>query len=212
VSLDAAHPARPQRRRVLRGLRNAKTDVEPKTDPEPKAADAEAAEPKGRKDNSSKEKDKTPDPPEPPARNGNKNANKNADKVANRNRIYQDYNYFVEACQEELVADVINGGIVQQIQYNDFIYGYCRESTTRGKECQKQRQEKGFTNLPNDMKLMYVKAFCPEDVEGQVSCLHGINDRGRDYEFSDELEQLCRDLEKLMVKNEFLEDEGKCMT
>jgi len=59
---------------------------------------------------------------------------------------------------------------------------------------------------------MYVKAFCPEDVEGQVSCLHGINDRGRDYEFSDELEQLCRDLEKLMVKNEFLEDEGKCMT
>jgi hypothetical protein len=134
-------------------------------------------------------------------------APKNTDKDSPTNpkeRQYDEYNYFVEACQEELLADVINGGIIQHSQYTSFIYGYCRGSDMEGKKCSKDAQDKGFDHLPNDMKLMYIKIFCPTDVEGQMSCLHGINDRGREYEFHEELDRMCQDLEKLMIKNDIL--------
>ncbi len=63
------------------------------------------------------------------------------------------------------------------------------------------------------MKLLYIKSFCPTDVDGQVSCLHGINERGREYEFNEELDKLCKDLENMMVRNNLLikEENGKPM-
>jgi hypothetical protein len=120
-------------------------------------------------------------------------------------RLHDQYSYFVEACQAELIADVINGGIIHHSQYTSFIYDYCRGSDIEGPRCSKDAQDKGFDHLPNDIKLMYIKSFCPTDVEGQMSCLHGINDRGREYEFNEELERMCQDLEKLMIKNDILE-------
>ena len=53
-------------------------------------------------------------------------------------------------------------------------------------------------------ELMYIKSFCPTDVDGQVACLHGINERGREYEFHDELQRMCQDLERLMIKDDLL--------
>jgi hypothetical protein len=120
-------------------------------------------------------------------------------------RLHDEYTHFVEACQAELIADVINGGIIHHSQFTSFIYGYCRGSDIEGPRCSKNDEEKGFDHLPNDMKLMYIKSFCPTDVDGQMSCLHGINDRGREYEFNEELESMCHDLEKLMMRNDILD-------
>ena len=129
-------------------------------------------------------------------------------KTGSKKKLYTEYSFFVEACQEELVADVINGGLIQHRQFADFVYGYCRESDNEGKECSKDQESLGFDHLPNEIKLLYIKSFCPQDVQGQVECLHGINDRGRTYEVHDEIEQLCGDLEKSMVKTGLLKEPG----
>ena len=168
---------------VLRGL---KKDKEPKE-----------KEPKEGKEGKSPKK-----PPAPPG------TTLRAPKNIGKKNLYTEYNYFVEACEEELVADVINGGLIQHRQFTDFVYGYCRESDREGKQCTKDQQELGFDYLPNEVKLLYIKSFCPQDVEGQVECLHGMNERGRTYEQHDELAELCLDLEQSMVKNGLLEEPG----
>lgn len=126
-------------------------------------------------------------------------------KVQGQKRQYEPhYNYFSEACQSELISDVINGGIIQHKEYSAFVYGFCRKSSQKGPQCSQHKENEGFHGMTNDLKLMYIKSFCPEDVDGQVSCLHGMNDRGREYEFKDEMVRLCKDLESLMYKNELL--------
>ena len=119
------------------------------------------------------------------------------------------YDYFAEACEEELIADVVNGNVIKHSQYTDFIFGYCDASEEKGSNCKKELEYEGFDALPNSIKLMYIKSFCPKDIEGQVECLHGINDRGRDYEFHDELRELCGDLKTQMIRNELLKVPGR---
>ena len=157
---------------------------------------------KEKEDKSSKSKS-SPKEKQPPPGDGT-----TRQKAASKKKFYNEYSFFVEACQEELVADVINGGLIQHRQFADFVYGYCRESENDGKACSKEQQTLGFDHLPNELKLLYIKSFCPEDVQGQVECLHGINDRGRTYEVHDEIEALCGDLEKSMIKTDLLEEPG----
>ena len=181
---------------VLRGLKkdDSKEDKIPKTSKSPK------------------EKASSPDPP-PGGGGGGGGGDTRQQKTppgggGKKKHLYQEYSYFVEACQEELVADVINGGIIQHHQFTDFVYGYCLESDNEGKACTKQQEALGFDQLPNEIKLLYIKSFCPTDVEGQVECLHGINDRGRTYEVHEEVEALCGDLERSMVHTGLLELPG----
>lgn len=173
-----------------------------------------------KKDDTKEEKEKVPkvkkpkgkssqDPPAPPGGGGDTRQKAGGKK---KTKFYNEYSYFVEACQEELVADVINGGIIQHRQFTDFVYGYCRESDNEGDSCTKDQEHLGFDHLPNEIKLLYIKSFCPVDVEGQVECLHGINDRGRTYEVHDEIEALCGDLERSMVHTDLLTKPGTSRT
>lgn len=163
-----------------------------------------------------------PGPPGPPispqflaprdAQKGKKAVERKGTKVpgkTGRTASNSTYDYFVEACDKELVADVLNGGIIKQNQFTDFVYGYCSTSSDRGPSCDKKIQDQGFDALPDGVKLFYIKSFCPTDMEGQVACLYGMNDRGRTYQSQSDLDQLCYTLEDQLVQNGLLNTPGK---
>ncbi|CAB9512369.1 expressed unknown protein [Seminavis robusta] len=197
------HGAKPySSRHLLRGLKNTPRNANTKQGK--LKASPESKSPKKAPAVAKVANSKVPEP-RAPKQQQQQQQNGNIDGVKPK-KLHDQYNYFVEACQAELIADVINGGIIQHNQYTGFIFKYCRGSDIEGPSCTRAQEEAGFSNLPNDIKLMYIKAFCPEDVDGQVACLHGINDRGRESEFNEEIDQLCLELETLMIKNQYLEE------